>query len=61
MWDIPKYARDDLFSPRTITLPSRRMAHTHVEVGVCVTVAVFSSLLLKDVLLISVVGSQRSS
>lgn len=61
MWDIPKYAQDDLFSPGTITPPSRRMAYTHVAAGVYVTAAVFSSFLLKDMLLIAVVGSQRSS
>lgn len=61
VWDIPKYARDDLFSPHVITPPSRRMAYLHVEVGVYVTVAVLSSFLLKDMTLITVVGSQTSS
>lgn len=61
MWDIPKYARDDLFSPHVITPPSRRTAYLHVEVGVYVTVAVLSSFLLKDMTLITVVGSQTSS
>lgn len=37
------------------------MAYLHVEVGVYVTVAVLSSFLLKDMMLITVVGSQTSS
>lgn len=37
VWDIPKYAQDDLFTPCTIISPSRRMSYMHVEAGVYVT------------------------
>lgn len=51
VWDIPKYAQNDLFTPCTIISPSRRM---HVEVGVYVTgcILLFSC---KEYLLITVV------